>query len=856
MVWLTFNDDATTDIFGNSFISVGTSSISEDNAISENALQLTNGNYLQSADKILIGGQNFTIDFYAYANANQRQWAGIFSIVDGFNSFNGSINFARYSNNSNLNFRVYKPNSSIAPYLGTDTLDIEFLGLRHHFAFVYLHSQTQFLIFVDGVLENTVSLSAEYTRAARYFYIGRAADTANRYFQGTIDEFRYSDGVARWIENFTPPTAKDYFDGTPKVFTANFQTLRKISKTINPHFQTERKVLAPVNIDSKFQTLRRVVIPVIFNEHFQTKRRVVIPEIISLNLQTKRTITRSVDLHFSTLRKIARTLHLNFQTVRRIACLINDLNLQSINIDISAQQLTDQLSFTATDEFNILQQVKGNYLDYVFNLRVESLRITDILSSQPLFAYQCCSDIDSLLYTQIAYTLSKTTWNDGLYLKADDETDDDKFYEKHPYWTGIRIKKTQMVEKPVAYASSHIRTIANILGKTPVLQFDDFLSTVDIEQEGVTYQDLISEIFGWTSRIPTKMINVFIRGDNLYVVQRGHELNVIDISNLQIDNIVISRSLYRTSFGVTRETTNLEKRTFDGYDYELVLGNEIPDGDDNPDDDEPDDDDDEPTEESRVLPSRVVTEENGVTTTIDYEYDEDGNVKYTSTKTESESFSSLVEVYNTYDTIAGNKYLSAEETYKYERQDSHWVIVDSSFVNHEYLTQGQQHISSVNQDGEINGSFTTPARIDDRPTPYEEKEYSKDTKYIVERDGNLFVGGLSGAYVYRGGKKVEVVGAIRKRNYKTISGTVEHVKLYDSSFPVSEGTAQLYTAELQRLNRTTQETATLDVYNHFHIFDLNDRIILFGNEYFVQSNSFSADSNIVNKQSLQLVRWC
>ena len=70
----------------------------------------------------------------------------------------------------------------------------------HHVALVGTGSTLTF--YVDGVSALTTS-QPTWTSANRPLYIGAGGDAA---FNGHIDEFRFTKGVARYTSNFTPPT--------------------------------------------------------------------------------------------------------------------------------------------------------------------------------------------------------------------------------------------------------------------------------------------------------------------------------------------------------------------------------------------------------------------------------------------------------------------------------------------------------------------------------------------------------------------------------------------------------------------------------------------------------------------------
>ena len=1040
-IWLPFDNSPTLDKCGNSWTTSGNPSLSATNAISKNALQLSGGAYLRSDNKILIGGQDFTVDFWAYANSSQVSYAGFFAFTQAYNSENGSLLFSRNSSNNNLVCWLCNANSSSK--LGSATFGNNFSGTRHHYEIDYLNSQRQVLVFVDGNLTATINLSAEYPRLERYIYIGRTAWGASQYFQGTIDEFRIYDGVALHTANFTPPSAADY-DLLEFEFGVDFDTCRKLSANVQIDFDTLRKVKqlwryenfgtadllsvqgytvqndgaiyksafyqtslnkcfdipateeiwakfdvysgnyryrwrayngnssgtpngissygtkidfwssenssreifetsnllsvgilqtvllhmvsgssggvieawldgvliysytgnvnngsdfqnfflqsdgaattfsnviisnsqitfnenVIVDFDCTFDLLRRVVVPFDFADNFDVQRFIV--HGFDNYFDTSRNVIATIDFHADTFRQVQRTLNLNCDALRQIPHKViiapadnllpidtpQTEGIQSISISITAGQLVDRLSVVTVNNIDILHAVQGQVLDYVYNYRVESFSKRGILST-----CQCCSNLDNLLYAQIAYKLQKQNWNGGTYVKQKNSDDSST---PRPGQTIITYRDETEIEKPTVAASAHVQATASRLGLIPVMFFDNFQSTVEIEQEGVTYQDIISEVFNWSSRVPHKLINIFIRNNFLFVVQRGCEPHTFDLSAADIGkDITIQRQLVRTSFGVTRKTTADLARNNGGrnWHWEPVLGNELPEDEQQDDEEEEEEEEEEEdTTPARNLPRSVHTYEDGVATDIYYQYDDDGNLTKTETIVTSDSFSSKVVVENTYTTRNGEKLLKMEQTLEYEWANGNWQIVNRKTINHEYTTVGQQHVSSVSDDGSINGSLTTSARRNDKPTPFNDKmnqqQNKNDPHYIVEDNGQLFIGNGWGVYTYVDGRKIEIVGYQQVFDDDDIeTGTLEEVQLYDSSFPVDDAKARSITSALRWLNRKIQETVTLDVYNFNHVFDLRDKIIFQGNTYHLQSNNFTKNPNIVNQQSLELIRW-
>jgi hypothetical protein len=95
-------------------------------------------------------------------------------------------------------------NSRIYIYTDTgawrDTGFAPTLDVWTHIAFVRNGSTLK--MYANGTEEWSVSNSVDYDENSA-FKMGQHSD----YYQGYIDEFRLSIGVARWSANFTPPTA-------------------------------------------------------------------------------------------------------------------------------------------------------------------------------------------------------------------------------------------------------------------------------------------------------------------------------------------------------------------------------------------------------------------------------------------------------------------------------------------------------------------------------------------------------------------------------------------------------------------------------------------------------------------------
>lgn len=521
-----------------------------------------------------------------------------------------------------------------------------------------------------------------------------------------------------------------------------------------------------------------------------------------------------------------------------------NVGLQSIEISIAEQQLTDSVKIVTVIPLDVMFPVRGQYFDYFYDMRVERVQQRGVL-----FSADCCSDIDALLYTQMAYSLpSEWIWQ-MQWRKVGEEP------------------VTQKIKTHYPPASAHVTRIADALGLSPVIQFDDFLSTVLMDDlGGVTYADLIRDLFGWSSRVPTMLINAYIRGDKLFVIQRGHESNVIDITGADMTLPTITREILRTAWGSSlwSKTETREMPVYNVPDDEIISGGGGS-------------GDDSGGSEENV--HEISTQFNGklaqgyttykynrrgqliqtytyvhtkatgqnTYTIVNHNYDDDGTMIYTETRTQSigsEGDSDNLSIDEKGYVILNNgeKFLAWEHIAKYRNDDglgiSNKDLIDEQYTSHSPSRVGQKHVIKIASDGEVIGEVVGQDTGDDRVTPFAVRK-SRDLIRAVQSGNSSGSGSGSDGWTT-----------------ETQSRTLNGISLYDSSFPIhNEDKLIAITEELKRLNRRTQETVTFALYNFPHLIDFNDRVILNGIEYFLVNNTASTTPRLFNEQNLTLRRW-
>ena len=150
-----------------------------------------------------LGTGNFTIEGWFYKSATTASQtlasSGSYYTV-GANgnwvlriSSATQIAFASYDGQSNEEYAEFSASTS--------------LNTWHHFALVREGTQTKF--YLDGTLAGSMTVSKSLSDGSvNGIYIGSDGAGPNADFNGYIDDFRITKGVARYTANFTAPTAE------------------------------------------------------------------------------------------------------------------------------------------------------------------------------------------------------------------------------------------------------------------------------------------------------------------------------------------------------------------------------------------------------------------------------------------------------------------------------------------------------------------------------------------------------------------------------------------------------------------------------------------------------------------------
>jgi hypothetical protein len=122
-------------------------------------------------------------------------------------------------------FLTVDPNNKIYFFYGATLISNASItyGQWQHYAVT--RSAGVIRVFIDGIADTVTTTYTSAINAGVQSRIGRATDQAGFYLNGYIDDLRITRGVARYVSNFTPPTAPFPDAGPPEPDFANVSLL-------------------------------------------------------------------------------------------------------------------------------------------------------------------------------------------------------------------------------------------------------------------------------------------------------------------------------------------------------------------------------------------------------------------------------------------------------------------------------------------------------------------------------------------------------------------------------------------------------------------------------------------------------
>lgn len=159
------------------------------------------GDYITFPNNSLLSVSNgdFTVECFIRRNGTSKLQA-----ICTKRPASGTSEFACYINVTTnvLVFQGFSTSALVLNISGTTAINT---GTWYHVAFT--RSGTTWRIFLDGALEAAGAESASPSSNSTALHIGRDPSNSGRDFNGHIDEFRFTSGVARYTAAFTAPSA-------------------------------------------------------------------------------------------------------------------------------------------------------------------------------------------------------------------------------------------------------------------------------------------------------------------------------------------------------------------------------------------------------------------------------------------------------------------------------------------------------------------------------------------------------------------------------------------------------------------------------------------------------------------------
>ena len=494
----------------------------------------------------------------------------------------------------------------------------------------------------------------------------------------------------------------------------------------------------------------------------------------------RRTVVARVRVRFDTLLRIPHVLEYvkpprGRRSKRAVSQIVDNFRahgIRSFAVTLGEMTLSDSFQMETAQPLAIGDAVRGQLLDYRFSFLVEETLQRDLLQT-----VKGTYSKDATLYSAIR----------------------------------IFVKEAQ--------ASYYAQSIAAALGLQLHWACDDFMPSQNFEDSGMTYQDFISALFGWTAKLPQRQINVFIREDTLHIVQRGKEASVLDITDWPHSRPTVERRLVR-SLWHSGHASEMAGNAYNEEDTEPI-----------------------PFTGTISWEEMSRTYHNGLLTS---ETNEKGTTEYT---------------YH-------GEYLTSKQTHNKDGSTSRTEYTYAETERDVYLVKEWERTTEPVNDGKKHTEYDWTDWNNERGT--ERLTYHAPLGYgwyatTVYVDGNLEGSTLSQGKP--GGKAsrftVEQSNLSLGSSYSREDDDTPFTSLIDMEFPVK---GEAYLKELTQailwLNRKTQETVTLEVFANIqdgvpdvgHIVDFTERIKFEGQEYFLQSNAVELTPRFL-KQTIKMTRW-
>ena len=299
-------------------------------------------------------------------------------------------------------------------------------------------------------------------------------------------------------------SAWDAADITSVTVDTSRTSRQSASVTVDTRRQTSGP--ASVTIDTLRSTSQATAVSVAVD----TSRRTGNQWPVSVSIDTARSVRGAVTVRASTLRKRGVTM---------ANCLL-------LNVSLQSGVLSDKYSMT----YNSAQALGKRWLSNIFGW---------------FWAAKA---------QQIQITKTKTGNLDRWQVTAGYDVED-------------------LLRKPISFpgtltgAKDIMNHVADQLGKTPRLYFDDF--SIKAVTDTPTVTDIVGRLFSWSNQIPTMKISVFLRNTEIWAVQRGKEPGTYTLDKTQNGEATVNQEYIYTLNSAADSAGNAKQGSIP-LDYESV----------------------------------------------------------------------------------------------------------------------------------------------------------------------------------------------------------------------------------------------------------------------------------------------
>lgn len=437
--------------------------------------------------------------------------------------------------------------------------------------------------------------------------------------------------------------------------------------------------------------------------------------------------------------------------------------MKSLNMTIASKTLTDRFTLQTYDTAEIDQVFTGTIKDFNY-----SFIASEISTNNGLNSVTGIYDIDDIL-------------NKGVH---------------NLFVPAISASEIRAINS--------MQAIAGLLGKTLNINITDF-KPADFPTTP-TAKELISALFGWTDKIPQRLVNVYIRGNVINVIERGKETETVEV--LKYANVTVNRKKIRTLQDPTDVTgatvtsaiagESPQRNAPDGTNY---INGTFANGD-----------------TSITYTNGLVTSEShsvsGATETTTYEYTSSMPPAFLSSKTTTTATGH----------VSVNYYYSNEKLVKEVETTYTGTTLDLTRITRHYPIGQGMWGTSIEEDGVTTYGAISQGAPGGKASAYSIDEESTNETYttIIQPPIYYLPGKLYSKYL--------------------------------GSWPVTDqATMQLIANDIIWLDKKTEVKVTMDCYDS-HIYDLSKKILWQGNTYYLESNNITVDAD-KTVQKLELIRW-